>query len=63
MMLEAGRVLGQAGLLKKWSGKESRKGADFEQPLKGQQHGHLDVSHINICSASDGNGESVRPLG
>ena len=43
------RVLGQAGLLKKWSGKESRKGAGFEQPLKPQQHWHIDVFYINIC--------------
>jgi putative transposase len=43
------RVLGQAGLLKKWNGKESRKGTGFEQPLKPQQHWHVDVSYINIC--------------
>jgi putative transposase len=43
------RVLGQAGLLKKWNRKESRKGTGFEQPLKPQQHWHIDVSYINIC--------------
>jgi putative transposase len=43
------RVLGQAGLLKKWNGKESRKGTGFEQPLAAQQHWHIDVSYINIC--------------
>lgn len=43
------RVLGQAGLLKKWNGKESRKGTGFEQPLRPQQHWHIDVSYINIC--------------
>ncbi len=43
------RVLGQAGLLKRWSGKESRKGTGFEQPLCAQQHWHIDVSYINIC--------------
>jgi putative transposase len=43
------RVLGRAGLLKKWNGKESRKGTGFEQPLKPQQHWHIDVSYINIC--------------
>jgi putative transposase len=43
------RVLGNAGLLKKWNGKESRKGTGFEQPLKPQQHWHIDVSYINIC--------------
>lgn len=55
------RVLGNAGLLKKWNGKESRKGTGFEQPLKPQQHWHIDVSYINIsgtfyylCSVLDG---------
>jgi transposase InsO family protein len=43
------RVLGQAGLLKKWNGKESGKGTGFEQPLKPQQHWHIDISYINIC--------------
>ena len=43
------RVLGHVGLLKKWNGKESRKGTGFEQPLKPQQHWHIDVSYINIC--------------
>ena len=43
------RVLGHAGLLKKWNGTESRKGTGFEQPLKPQQHWHIDVSYINIC--------------
>ena len=43
------RVLGNAGLLKKWNGKDSRKGTGFEQPLKPQQHWHIDVSYINIC--------------
>ena len=42
-------MLGQAGLLKKWNGKDSRKGTGFEQPLKPQQHWHIDVSYINIC--------------
>jgi len=43
------RVLGQAGLLRKWNGRESRKGTGFEQPLKSHQHWHIDVSYINIC--------------
>lgn len=43
------RVLGQAGLLKKWNGRESRKGTGFEQPLEPHQHWHIDVSYINIC--------------
>jgi putative transposase len=44
------RVLSQAGLLKRWNGKPSRKGTGFEQPLGPHQHWHTDVSYINICS-------------
>lgn len=43
------RVLGQAGMLRKWNGRQSRKGTGFEQPLKSHQHWHIDVSYINIC--------------
>ena len=43
------RVLGQAGLLKKWNGKPSKKGTGFEQPPQPHQHWHIDVSYINIC--------------
>jgi len=43
------RVLSEAGLLKKWSSKVSRKGTGFEQPLTPHDHWHIDVSHINIC--------------
>jgi transposase InsO family protein len=55
------RVLGQAGLLSKWNGKPSKKGAGFQQPLAAHQHWHIDVSYINIsgtfyylCSILDG---------
>ena len=55
------RVLGQAGLLKKWNGKPSKKGTGFEQPPQPHQHWHIDVSYINIsgtfyylCSVLDG---------
>src|SRR5256714_5124283 len=55
------RVLGQAGLLKKWNGKPSKKGTGFEQPPQPHQHWHIDVSYINIsgtfyylCSILDG---------
>jgi transposase-like protein len=55
------RVLGQAGLLSKWKGKASKKGAGFEQPPAAHQHWHIDVSYINIsgtfyylCSVLDG---------
>ena len=43
------RVLRDAGLLKRWNTKPSRKGKGFEQPLRPHEHGHIDVSYINIC--------------
>jgi putative transposase len=55
------RVLKQAGLLSRWTGKSSRKGSGFEQPLEPDQHWHVDVSYINLsgtfyylCSVLDG---------
>jgi hypothetical protein len=42
------RVLSHAGLLSKWSGKPSRKGTVFAQPLSAHQHWHVDVSYLNI---------------
>jgi hypothetical protein len=55
------RVLGQAGLLRKWNGKPSKKGTGFQQPPAPHQHWHIDVSYINIagtfyylCSVLDG---------
>ena len=60
------RVLGQAGLLKKWNGKPSKKGTGFEQPPQAHQHWHIDVSYINIsgtfyylCSVLDGYSRSI----
>ena len=43
------RVLRDAGLLKKWNTKATRKGTGFQQPLRPHEHWHIDVSHINIC--------------
>ena len=43
------RVLSNAGLLKKWNGKKSKKGDGFVQPLKAHEHWHIDISYINIC--------------
>ena len=43
------RVLSQAGLLRKWNGKPSKKGTGFEQPPAPHQHWHIDVSYINIA--------------
>ena len=55
------RVLGQAGLLAKWSGTPSKKGTGFAQPPAAHDHWHIDVSYINIsgtfyylCSVLDG---------
>ncbi len=43
------RVLRDAGLLRKWNRKASRKGTGFVQPLRAHEHWHVDVSYINIC--------------
>ena len=60
------RVLSQAGLLKKWNQKLSKKGTGFEQPLKPHEHWHIDISYINIsgtfyylCSVLDGYSRSI----
>lgn len=43
------RVLKQAGLLRRFAGKPSRKGQGFDQPTRAHQHWHIDVSYLNIC--------------
>lgn len=43
------RVLKAAGKLAPRSGKPSRKGTGFEQPVRPHEHWHIDVSDINIC--------------
>jgi len=43
------RVLGRAGLLRRWNRKESKKGSGFVPPLKAHEHWHIDVSYVNIC--------------
>jgi putative transposase len=55
------RVLSQAGRLRKWQAKPSRKGTGFEQPPQPHLHWHIDVSYINVsgtfyylCSVLDG---------
>src|SRR5664279_350212 len=60
------RVLGKAGLLRKWKGKPSKKDTGFEQPLQPHEHWHTDVSYINIsgtfyylCSVLDGHSRSI----
>jgi transposase InsO family protein len=55
------RVLVNAGVMREWNRKPSRKGAGFVQPLKPHEHGHIDVSYLNIggtfyylCAVLDG---------
>jgi putative transposase len=55
------RVLRQAGRLRRWAHKTSKKGAGFEQPLQPHEHWHVDIAHINIhgtfyylCAVLDG---------
>ena len=42
------RVLKEAGLMRKWNGKESKKGTGFVQPTGSHEHWHVDVSYLNI---------------
>ena len=42
------RVLKEAELMRKWNGKESKKGTGFVQPTKPHEHWHTDVSYLNI---------------
>lgn len=55
------RVLRNAGRLRRWAHKTSKKGTGFEQPLRPHEHWHVDIAHINIhgtfyylCAALDG---------
>jgi putative transposase len=55
------RVLEEAGLLDRHHPKPSAKGTDFVQPLRPQEHWHVDVSYLNSagtfyyqCSLLDG---------
>ena len=42
------RVLKEAGLMRNWNGKESKKGTGFVQPITAHEHWHVDVSYLNI---------------
>ena len=42
------RVLKDAGLMRKWNRKESKKGNGFKQPTEPHEHWHIDVSYLNI---------------
>lgn len=43
------RVLVDAGVMRKWERRLSKKGTGFVQPLKVHEHWHIDVSYINMC--------------
>ncbi|MFV0389778.1 MAG: IS3 family transposase [Pyrinomonadaceae bacterium] len=44
------RILRDNGLLKRFPrSNSSRKGTGFEQPQQGNEHWHIDISHLNIC--------------
>jgi len=43
------RVLSQAGLLRRWNEKPSKKGLGFAPPLRPHEHWHVDVSYLNLC--------------
>ncbi len=55
------RVLREAGLLRRWNVKPSKKGHGFQQPLVPHEHWHIDISHLKIagtffflCTVLDG---------
>lgn len=55
------RVLRDAGVLRRWNPKPSKKGTGFVQPLSTHEHWHVDISYLNIggtfyylCSLLDG---------
>jgi transposase InsO family protein len=55
------RVLHDAGFLKRWNDKVSKKGTGFAQPSLVHDHWHIDVSYLNVhgtfyylCSVLDG---------
>ena len=53
------RVLKEAGLLRKWNRKKSKKGTGFHQPSGPHKHWHIDVSYINILGTLKR--ECIRP--
>lgn len=60
------RVLNQAGLLRRWNSKPSKKGQGFHQPSRAHRHWHTDISYLNIggtfyylCSVLDGYSRSI----
>ena len=55
------RVLTEAGVLRRWNGKPSKKGTGFNGPQRPHEHWHVDIAYLNIwgtfyymCSILDG---------
>lgn len=55
------RVLREAGRLRRWAQRPTKKGTGFEQPLAPHEHWHIDIAYINIhgtfyylCAVLDG---------
>ena len=42
-------VLRAGDLLARWNQRPSRKGQGFVQPLRPHEHGHVDISYLNVC--------------
>lgn len=60
------RTLKEAGLMRRWNRKESKKGSGFKQPSAPHKHWHVDVSYLNIsgtfyyfCALLDGYSRSI----
>jgi putative transposase len=60
------RVLKEAGFMRCWNQKKSKKGTGFDQPLQAHDHWHVDVSYLNIsgtfyyfCGLLDGYSRSI----
>lgn len=43
------RVLKEAGAMRRWNTRRSKKGTGFVQPTRPHQHWHVDIIYINIC--------------
>jgi transposase InsO family protein len=43
------RVLSDAGVMRRWERKPSKKGQGFVQPLNPHEHWHIDISYLNVC--------------
>lgn len=43
------RVLQQEGCFDRWNRRETAKGTGFVQPLAPHEHGHVDISYVNVC--------------